>query len=67
MDICEHNWVATSKIDVDQCYGAICEKCGKIGCACDYFDQHPSFDVNEFLQTQEKGNEIYNYYFDQKL
>jgi hypothetical protein len=32
---CEHKWVHRTDGYVEQCYPAICIKCGKYGCACD--------------------------------
>jgi len=31
---CKHNWVEDPDYYVEQCTGAVCTKCGKLGCYC---------------------------------
>lgn len=59
MEECNHNWVHRKDGYEEQCVPAICTKCGKYSCWCDFVK---SFSYFEYI-GKEEGNRIRKEFF----
>jgi len=55
MSICEHSWVFRIDGYEEQCGAAICSKCGKYGCYCDFVNDNLTMVDN--LKNQKRKKE----------
>ena len=56
MSTCEHFWVYRIDGYEEQCGAAICSKCGKYGCYCDFVNDNLTMVDN--LKKQERKKRI---------
>lgn len=62
--VCQHEWRACSKVDVEGCYGSICIKCGKLSCACEIREVDKSSLDHKVFWSSHDGKLIGDYFYD---
>ena len=75
MENCKHNWVYRKDGYVEQCVPAICTKCGKYGCFCDfkfsnseiYYKEGDEGKKNLYLKFMENGINGDSHYIENKM